>query len=91
MTDKLCYIYASFVVLRAFGAVKAFDTATAFDAGLWCVNFSLLKVSGIPESVQILLVQSLLGPSLGKVLLLVGIGIVLRRLLPVIEESKTLV
>ncbi len=85
MTDKLCYIYAFFVILRAFGAVKV------FGASLWCVNFRLLAISEMSESARILLVQPLLGPSLAKVLLLVGIGMILHRLLPVIEESKTLV
>jgi hypothetical protein len=36
-------------------------------------------------------VQPLLVTTLAKILLLIGIGMILHRLLPVIEESKTLV
>jgi len=85
MTDKLCYIYAFFLILKFFGAIKA------FGASLWCVNFKLLAIPEMSESARILLVQPLLGPTLAKVLLLIGVGMILHRLLPVIEESKTLV
>jgi hypothetical protein len=85
MTDKLCYIYAIFLIFKPFVATKAFGT------DYWFVNFKMLGISGISESARILLFQPLLGPTLAKVLLLIGIGMILHRLLPVIEESKTLV
>jgi hypothetical protein len=84
MMDKLCYFYAIFLVLRFFGAIKSFGSNP-----WWFVNFTL--VSGLSESARIVLVQPLLGPTLAKVLLLIGVGMILHRLLPVIEESKTLV
>ena len=79
MTDKLCYIYAIFLILKA------------YVASSWFVNFKLLAISETSESARILLVQPFLGPTLAKVLLLIGVGMILHRLLPVIEESKTLV
>lgn len=85
MTDKLCYIYAFFLILKFFGAI------TSFRRSLWFVNFKFFTVPEISESARILLVQPLLGPTVAKVLLLVGVGMILHRLLPVIEESKTLV
>ena len=77
MMDKLCYIYAIILILKA--CISYF----------WLDRF--LAISEWSESARILLVQPLLGPTLAKVLLLVGIGMILHRLLPVIEESKTLV
>lgn len=85
MMDKLCYIYAAFLILKFFSAIKAFGSS------LWFVNFKLLAIPEMSESARILLVQPLLGPTLAKVLLLIGVGMILHRLLPVIEESKTLV
>jgi vacuolar-type H+-ATPase subunit I/STV1 len=85
MMDKLCYIYAAFLILKFFGAIKA------FRSDLWFVNFKLLVIPEMSESARMLLAQPLLGPTLAKVLLLVGIGMILHRLLPVIEESKSLV
>lgn len=38
-----------------------------------------------------LLAQPFILPTVAKVLILIGTGLILRRLLPVIEESKTLV
>ena len=86
MTDKLCYIYAFFLILRFVGAISAFG-----NSPFWFVNFKFLNVSEMSESARLVLVQPLLGPTLAKVLLLIGIGMILHRLLPVIEESKTLV
>ncbi len=77
MMDKLCYVYAVILILKA------------FIVYIWLVKF--LAISKVPESARIILMQPLLGPTLTKVLLLVGIGMILHRLLPVIEESKTLV
>jgi hypothetical protein len=85
MTDKLCYIYAIILIIKFFSAIKTFGDSP------WFVNFKLLAVSEMSESARILLVQPLLGPTLAKVLLLIGVGMILHRLLPVIEESKTLV
>jgi hypothetical protein len=77
MMDKLCYVYAIILVMKAFIVYK----------GL--VKF--LAISEMSESTRTIFVQPLLGPTLAKVLLLVGVGMILHRLLPVIEESKTLV
>jgi hypothetical protein len=85
MTDKLCYFYAASLILRSFVAIKSFSDSP------WVVHFMLLDVTELSESARVVLVQPLLGPTLAKVLLLVGIGMILHRLLPVIEESKTLV
>lgn len=76
ITDKLCYLYAAFVILKA------------YSLNFW---FERLNLPEISEPVRIVLMQSILGPTLAKVLLLVGVGMILHRLLPVIEESKTLV
>ncbi len=77
MMDKLCYIYAIILILKA---------CIGYN---WLVKF--LAIPGMSDSARILLVQPLLGPTLAKVLLLIGVGMILHRLLPVIEESKTLV
>jgi hypothetical protein len=79
ITDKLCYIYAAFLILKA------------ISLNFW---FERLTITGIPEiseQTRLLLVQPLLVTTLAKILLLIGIGMILHRLLPVIEESKTLV
>jgi hypothetical protein len=78
-TDKLCYIYAIFLVLRAFAL------------NYWLVHVKFPEIVGSSETARILLMQPLLGPTVAKVLLLIGIGMIMHRLLPVIEESKTLV
>ncbi len=85
MTDKLCYIYAIFLTWELYG------TIVTFGVDPWFVNFKFLTISEISEPGRILLLQSALGPTVAKVLLLIGIGMILHRLLPVIEESKTLV
>ncbi|MFZ0033683.1 MAG: hypothetical protein WAK60_01670 [Sedimentisphaerales bacterium] len=78
MIDKLCYIYAIILILKA------------YIGYFWLVKF--LAISKMSEPARILLlVQPLVGPTIAKVLLLVGVGMILHRLLPVIEESKTLV
>jgi hypothetical protein len=79
ITDKLCYIYAAFLILKA------------ISLNFWFERLTFTAIPEISEQAQILLVQPLLVTTLAKILLLVGIGIILRRLLPVIEESKTLV
>jgi hypothetical protein len=85
MTDKLCYFYAVFLIIKPLFAIKAFGNDYLF------VNFKMLAITELSESTRMLLLQPLLGPTLAKVLLLIGIGMILHRLLPVIEESKTLV
>ncbi len=77
MIDKLCYIYVIILIIKACSGY------------FWLVKF--LAISEMSESARILLAQPLLGPTLAKVLLLIGVGMILHRLLPVIEESKTLV
>lgn len=79
ITDKLCYIYAAFVILKA------------ISLNFWFERLTLTGIPEISESLRILLMQPILGPTLAKILLLIGIGMILHRLLPVIEESKTLV
>ncbi|MDD5328301.1 MAG: hypothetical protein PHY02_10905 [Phycisphaerae bacterium] len=77
MMDKLCYLYSIILILKAFIGYH------------WLVRF--FAIPEMSESTRILLMQPLFGPTLAKVLLLVGVGMILHRLLPVIEESKTLV
>jgi fructose-specific phosphotransferase system IIC component len=77
MMDKLCYLYVVILILKACIGYQ------------WLVRF--LVTPEMSESTRILLVQPLLGPTVAKVLLLIGVGMILHRLLPVIEESKTLV
>jgi len=79
MTDKLCYIYAAFVIYQA------------FCINFWFVHAKFPEITASSESAYILLVQPLLVPTVAKVLLLIGVGMILHRLLPIIEESKTLV
>lgn len=76
--DKLCYIYAFFVIYKA----------GSFNFWLYA---KFPEITASSESARTLLVQPLLGPTLAKVLLLIGVGMIMHRLLPIIEESKTLV
>ena len=86
MTDRLCYFYAIFLLIKFLVAIKAFNSSP------WFINFTLFAIPEmLSKSARIVLVQPLLVPTLAKVLLLIGIGMILHRLLPVIEESKTLV
>ena len=87
MTDKLCYFYAVFLIIKlliSIGSIKSGDSP-------WIVNLRYLAIPEISEQTRILLLQPLLVTTLAKILLLIGIGMILHRLLPVIEESKTLV
>ncbi|MGA1980439.1 MAG: hypothetical protein ABSG99_07775 [Sedimentisphaerales bacterium] len=77
MMDKLCYLYAIILILKAWVGYH------------WLVSF--LITPEMSESARVLLMQPLFGPTVAKVLLLIGVGMILHRLLPVIEESKTLV
>jgi hypothetical protein len=78
MTDKLCYIYTFFVIYKA----------GTFNFWLYA---KFPEITASSERIRILLVQPLLVPTVAKVLLLIGVGMILHRLLPVIEEWKTLV
>jgi hypothetical protein len=80
MTDKLCYIYSFFLFLKTL-------LLMAYNINYLFANF---RYSTGPE-VSILLVQPMLVTTSAQILLLIGIGMILHRLLPVIEESKTLV
>ena len=88
MTDKLCYIYAGFLIIKLLSTI---GTIKSFGDSPWVVNFRYLAIPELSEQARILLVQPVLGPTLAKVLLLIGVGMILHRLLPVIEESKTLI
>ena len=66
--------------------------AAAFIVLMSCViNYLFLVFSFSAYSFQILKFLTSFIPALAKVLILVGLGKILRRILPVIEESKTLV
>jgi hypothetical protein len=84
MTDKLCYIYSVFLIFQIL-------PLRALRDGILFVNLRYLTIPDISEQTRILLVQPLIVATLAKILLLIGIGMILNRLLPVIEESKTLV
>ncbi len=71
----ILYIYAGLVIGRAI-----------LTYHLWHVG-----VPGIYGAGHLLFAQPLVFPTLAKALILVGAGVILHRLLPVIEESKTLV
>jgi hypothetical protein len=79
VTDKLCYAYAAFLVFNNFAA------------NFWLTGTNFFKAHGLSDSNLIVLFQPFLGPTLAKALMLVGIALILRRLIPVVEESKTLV
>ncbi len=84
MTDKLCYIYAFFLIFKMLPLRVMHD-------GILFVNLRYLTIPELSEHAQLLLVQPVLVTTIVKILLLIGIGMILHRLLPVIEESKTLV
>jgi hypothetical protein len=88
MTDKLCYIYAGFLIIKLLNTIGFIKS---LSDNSWIVDFRYLTIPELSEHARILLVQPILGPTLAKVLLLIGVGMILHRLLPVIEESKTLV
>ena len=77
--NKLLYIYAAFLVL------------TNICRYSWYVDFKFLEIVSKSEFSRILFMQPFLLPTLAKVLILVGIAQIFRRLLPVIEEYKSLV
>ena len=54
----------------------------------WFANPQFVEVS---QRYRMLFIQPLLSPLPAKIILLIGAGMIIRRLLPVIDESKTLV
>ncbi len=76
IADKLCYCYAAFIFIQTF-------------------RTSLLVINKASETLQLynlFFSQALLSiPIIAKILVLIGAGVIIRRLLPVIDESKTLV
>jgi len=55
------------------------------------LKMSLMPETLDPDSLGLVFVSPLLVPMLAKILIVVGLGQILRRIMPVIEESKTLV
>jgi glucan phosphoethanolaminetransferase (alkaline phosphatase superfamily) len=77
LADKLCYIYVVVLIVGAFATANS-----------WFANPQFVEVS---QRYRMLFIQPLLSPLPAKIILLIGAGVIIRRLLPVIEESKTLV
>ena len=75
--DWLFYIYAVFLVVKTY--LQYFWNST------WYAEVIESETS------RLLFIQPFLLPTIAKVLILVGLGQILRRIIPVIEESKTLV
>ncbi len=73
----LFYIYAVFLIVKTY--LQYFWNST------WYAEVIESETS------RLLFIQPFLLPTVAKVLILVGLGQILRRLLPVIEESKTLI
>jgi hypothetical protein len=71
------YIYAVFLILKTY--LRYFWNST------WYAEVIESETS------RLLFIQPFLLPTVAKVLILVGLGQIIRRILPVIEESKTLV
>ena len=75
--DRFLYIYTVFLIVR-----------TYLQYSWNSVCYAEVIES---ETSQLLFIQPFLLPTIAKVLILVGLGQIIRRILPVIEESKTLV
>jgi hypothetical protein len=75
--DRLFYMYAVFLALKSYFKYLFFTE--------WYAEAISLEPS------RLLFIQPFLLPTVAKILILVGLGQILRRLLTVIEESKTLV
>jgi len=56
-----------------------------------CLNTNFLPGTRNPDARGLLLVSPLLVPMLARVLIVVGLGVVLKRMIAIIDESKTLV
>ncbi|MHC4325155.1 MAG: hypothetical protein ACYSUX_12900 [Planctomycetota bacterium] len=77
MADWLFYLYAVFLIFKAYFKYIQYSEWYAEAYGL--------------ETSRLLFIQPFLLPTAAKVLILVGLGQIIRRIIPVIEESKTLV
>lgn len=73
--DKILYIYAGLLIL---GAVLQ-----------WVFQMMVIKATAPPT--LLISFAALILPAAVKALILIGLGKILRRVMPVIEESKTLV
>ena len=73
--DKILYVYAGLLIL---GAVLQ-----------WVFQMMAIKATAVPTF--LISFVALLLPAAVKALILIGLGKILRRVMPVIEESKTLV
>jgi len=73
----LFYIYAVFLIMKTY--LRYF----------WNITWYAEVIES--ETSRLLFIQPFLLPTVAKVLILVGLGRILRHLMPVIEESKTLV
>ena len=77
LADKLCYCYAAFLFVKI------------FTSRLWVINNKYFEAS---QFYRMLFTQMILSiPLLAVILVLIGVGVIIKRLLPVIDESKTLV
>jgi hypothetical protein len=75
--DRIFYIYAVFLIVKTY--FKYF----------WYSAWYAEVIES--EPLRLMFIQPFLLPTLAKVLILVGLGRFIRRILPIIEESKTLV
>ena len=75
--DWLFYIYAVFLIVKTY--LQYF----------WNITWYAEVIES--ETSRLLFIQPFLLPTVAKVLILVGLGQIIRRIMPVIEESKTLV
>jgi hypothetical protein len=75
--DKILYMYAAFLVVKTYS--KYF----------WYIAWYAELIES--EASRLVFIQPFLLPTIAKFLILVWLGQILRRLIPIIEESKTLV
>lgn len=73
--DKILYVYAGLLIL---GAVLT-----------WAFQMMSIKATAVPTFLVSFV--ALMLPASAKALILIGLGKIIHRLLPVIEESKTLI
>lgn len=78
-------------ILRYGDGVLYVYAALLIGQNILTYYFSRAELLGKYGSGHLLFIQPLIVPLAAKILILVGLGQVLRRLLPVIQESKTLV
>jgi hypothetical protein len=77
--DKIFYIYAVFLIMNAF-----------LRHG-WYVHVWYTEIIEESNFSRLLFMQPFILPTVAKVFILVGLAQILRRVIPVIEESKSLV